>query len=66
MICMIMCQVKVYNKILNYKSNGRISNDFELFDTLKCMVINMKYFMHAIKMRKFSLCNMGFLFNFVM
>jgi hypothetical protein len=66
MICMVMRQVKVYNTFLNYTSIGRISSDFELFDTLKCMVINMKYFMHAIKIRKISLCNMGFLFNFVM
>ncbi len=66
MICMVMCQVKVYNTFLNYTSNGRISSDFELFDTLKFMVINLKYFMHAIKMSKISLCNMSFLFTFVM
>jgi hypothetical protein len=63
---MVMCQVKVYNTFLNYTSNGRISSDFELFDTLKFMVINLKYFMHAIKMSKISLCNMSFLFTFVM
>jgi hypothetical protein len=53
MICMVMCEVKVYNTFLNYKSNGRISNDFELFDTLKCMVISMKYFMLLSKWENF-------------